>query len=796
MPGVFIDTPPASESRRRAPSQAPFLAVFLASGFAALLYQIVWQRLLAFFAGSDLRSVTIVVSAYMAGLGLGSLAGGHLADRLGVRARFLAFAASELAIAAFGFVSVWLYYDLLSVRLGPRDLSPVLAGGLVFVTLLWPTFFMGLSLPLLARALTASTESAGERIGVLYGWNTVGAAVGSLATVWVFVRSAGFRDTVEWGAFVNLACAGAALLLGPRYWRASADPGTKAAAELASPSRPAPSSRSGLPVWLGLYALSGFLALSLEILWFRLLGVLLRSNAFTFATLLALYLSGVGLGALLGGRVARRASRPDRAFLACQAALTLYAGLSWSALIHGLGRYGFLSRVWTHLGGHDPFPIDVALRALQRVIASGGQVAPHAWDAATNLLVLYVALPSALILPPTLLMGASFAFLQQAAQTDLAFLGRRVGWLQAANIAGATLGAVVTGILLLHWLGSAWTLRLLVVLGGVFLAGWCRAGGQGALRSLSWAAAAAVTVAWLCPTPAALWSKLHGAAPEHLLFAEDGSGLSAMKDEREGPRVRTVVLAHGLSQGELPFGGYHVELGALPVMLHPQPAEVLVIGLGSGNTAFAAAGRPETVRIDCVEIVTSQLPALFRLSRRHGYEGLGALLRDGRMHHVAGDGRAHVMRGGRWDVIEADALRPQSTHAGNLYSFEYFSLLARHLKPGGLAVSWSPTPRTRDTFLKAYPHVAVFGHTLVGSNEPIPFDRAVLRARLSHPFTQRHYRRGGLDIEGILGPALERGPSVYGPGHDRSQLVDLNTDLFPKDEYLGSARARGRAEAR
>jgi spermidine synthase len=781
-----LPEPPA-----RAAGLAPLLAIFFASGFAALLYQMVWQRLLAFFGGADVRSVTVIVSAYMAGLGFGSLAGGHLADRLSVRGRFLSFAASELAIAAFGFGSVWLYYDFLCVRLGPLGLSAALTGVVIFLTLLWPTFFMGMSLPLLARALTGSAARAGERIGVLYGWNTFGAAVGALATVWVLVRASGFRATVEWGAFLNLACAGAALLVGPRYWRAAAreDAPPPVVAEADREGSPG-QARFGLPAWLTVYALSGFIALSLEILWFRLLGVLLRSNAFTFATLLALYLSGVGLGALLGGRRARRVPRPDLAFLALQSAVTLYAGLSLAGLIHGLGRYRILERVWAHLGGHDPFPVDVALRSLQRLVASGGEVAPHAWESATQLLVLYVALPAALILPPTLLMGMSFAFLQQAAQTDLRSLGRRVGWLQAANIAGSTLGAVVTGIALLHWLGSAWTLRLLVVLGGVFLALWVRARGRRLPAAVAAAAAVTGAVAALVPGPEALWSKLHGTVPARILFGEDGSGLSVMKDEVEGEDLHTLVVAHGLSQGELPYGGYHVELGALPVILHPKPEEVLVIGLGSGNTAFATGGRAETVRIDCVEIVTSQLPTLFRLARRHGYDGLEALLVDGRVRHVAGDGRAHVMRGGRWDVIEADALRPQSSYAGNLYSLEYFSLLARHLKPGGLAVSWSPTPRTRDTFLKAFPHVAVFGHTLVGSNEPIPFDVGVLRARIDDPFTRAYYRRGGVDIEAVLGPVLARGPVLYGPQYDRSRLVDLNTDLFPRDEYLASARLR------
>ncbi len=130
-----------------------FQAVFLCSGFAALLYQMIWQRLLTLFGGADVYSVTLIVSAFMAGLGLGSLAGGHVADRLTLRRRLHAFALSELAIAAFGAASVWILYDVLYARLGPVDLPPWATAAVLFGVLLWPTFFMGVSLPLLSRAL-------------------------------------------------------------------------------------------------------------------------------------------------------------------------------------------------------------------------------------------------------------------------------------------------------------------------------------------------------------------------------------------------------------------------------------------------------------------------------------------------------------------------------------------------------------------------------------------------------------------------------------------------------------------
>jgi len=291
-----------------------FLPVFFASGFAALAYQIVWQRLLAFFSGADVFSVTLIVSAFMAGLGLGSLAGGHLADRLSLRGRILAFALAEAAIAAFALGSVALLYDVLYVRLAEKALPLALVGFVLFVVLLWPTFFMGLSLPLLSRALTESAAASARRIGSLYGWNTLGAAMGALLTVFLVVRHYGFAVAIGVGAVLNVACAVAALLA-LRWLRPEAD--VPSALGTTPPPAPQVEGRAGdrfpFGLWLLLYALSGFVALSLEILWFRVLGVIVKSNSFTFAWLLTVYLSGLGLGALLGRAAAARSAIPSQA---------------------------------------------------------------------------------------------------------------------------------------------------------------------------------------------------------------------------------------------------------------------------------------------------------------------------------------------------------------------------------------------------------------------------------------------------------------------------------------------------
>jgi len=539
------------------------------------------------------------------------------------------------------------------------------------------------------------------------------------------------------------------------------------------------------PVWAGLYALCGFVSLSLEVLWFRVLGVVLKSNSFTFAILLALYLTGLGAGALLSSRWSRRSAAPGATFLLLQSGIGLYAGLSL-ALFTWAVRTGPLSFLWRYLGDYEALDLGVALRDM--VLLVTGVATEQTWSVVRLFLIVYVGIPVFLVGIPTLLMGASFTLLQKATQTDASLVGRRVGWLQTSNIVGSTVGTIVTGLVLLQVLGSAITFKVLVAFSAVFLVLWMRlrsgVGAPGArLRSVAAILVVGIVVR-LSPDAARLWPTLHGASPERVIVGEDASGLSVLKDHPR-PEIATSVFVNGLGQSQVPYGGGHTRLGMLPVLLHPSPRSVAIIGLGSGDTVFAAGGRQETERIDCIEIIRPQLDTLRALERRRIYPGLTALLTDPRIQYAFTDGRAFIARGKRaYDVIEADALRPTSAYAGNLYSREYFALIRSRLAAGGLGVTWGPTPRICDTFLSVFPHVLRFGDILIGSDVPIPFDRAAFQSRMDDPFTRATYRRGGIDLEEQLRALLVAGPTAYDAAVVPSSLADLNSDLFPRDEYM------------
>ena len=251
------------------------------------------------------------------------------------------------------------------------------------------------------------------------------------------------------------------------------------------------------------------------------------------------------------------------------------------------------------------------------------------------------------------------------------------------------------------------------------------------------------------------------------------------------------MYANGLGQSHLPFGGVHTVLGALPAMIHRAPVTVAVIGLGSGDTVFAIGGRPETQIIESIEIVEPEIETLRLLDQQRTYPALRMLLQDTRVQHSFTDGRMLIRKGSRrYDLIEADALRPTSAYAGNLYSVEYFELLRDRLTPGGLAVTWVPTPRVLDSFVKVFPHVLLFADMAIGGTMPLSFDRQAIADRLQQPFTREYYQRGDIDIEALLIPYLKRDPRAFGPDFNRDALVDVNRDLFPRDEFAVAYRGR------
>jgi spermidine synthase len=730
---------------------------FLLSGAAALVYQVAWQRILALHSGVGIYSVALIVAAFMAGLGLGSHLGGTWSVRVSPVAALRTFAVVEIAIGLFGAGSPWLYYDWLYARAGWLYTPAWRAGLLHLAGLLVPTTLMGMSLPFLVRGRVRDVPSAGRVIGALYAINLLGAAAGAALTPWVLVRVWGLRGALLVAAAANVAAGLLALLV-------SRDDVEAKEPDPALPPASAERAR-GLAFWALLYALGGFCALSLEIAWFRLLDVALKATAYTFGTLLAVYLLGMAAGTFAGTRLLHHIRHPLAAYLLAQGLLLLWAGAALVALVRLGPETAGLSGLYEYWSAPRPFNL-----------GASGDLA--------GLLRLYVLFPILLYGPPTALMGFSFTLLQRAVHDDPRTSGRKVGLLQAANIAGCVAGSLATGLLLLDRQGLSGTYRLVVALGLVFV-GVGLAVTAGARRVVFAATGAAlVAVILALPGQVDLWLRVHGTADAGSLVDEDATGMAALIPAG----ARFSLWVNGRTNSSLPFGGMHTLLGAVPAVVHAAPVDVAVIGLGSGDTAWAAACRPETRQVTVFELLAPQRRLLARLATSPAAPpDLRAFLGDPRIRHRVADGRnALALEETRYDVIEMDALFPSSPYSGNLYSVEFYEMCARRLRPGGLMCSWSPRPRVAASFRRAFPHVIEMrdASILIGSNDPLPVDVEAWVRRARGEAVGAYL--GENNVRKLVACLETARPAPSGPAPEG----EVNRDLFPRDEF----KTRGEEE--
>jgi predicted membrane-bound spermidine synthase len=367
-------------------------------------------------------------------------------------------------------------------------------------------------------------------------------------------------------------------------------------------------------------------------------------------------------------------------------------------------------------------------------------------------------------------MGVSFPILQRAVHDDPATSGRKVGALQAANIAGCTAGSLLVGLVSLQHLGTPGTLRLLLVLGVVFALVGLRFYG----RSFVVPALLLLALAVAVPGPDRLWRRLHGVAASAplALFDEDATSVVAVTPDERGWKLSV----NGKGNSWMPYGRGHTLLGALPATVHPAPAEVAVVGLGSGDTAWAAAWRPGTRSLTVFEISAPQPRILWRLVGLVDVPDTRHLLQDPRLRIRIEDGRKALETGERlFDLIETDATWPETAGSGNLYSVEFFAAASRRLKPGGVMCTWAPTARVAASFRSVFPHALEEddAEVLIGSLSSIPFTPEVWRARAaaSVGYLGASRTKDVVEALGRLRPA------------DPVPDVAPNRDLFPRDEY-------------
>jgi spermidine synthase len=745
------------------------LGLFFLSGASALVYQVVWSRLFTFVFGGTAAAIGTVLAAYMAGLALGSYVFGRRIDRGGHP--LVVYAILEAGIAVWAIVLPFvldlfdgLYGNLYrSLNPGPLVLSS-LRFTLSFLVLLVPTILMGGTLPVLSRLLVEKRSAIGLKAGLLYGTNTVGAVVGTAAAGFFLIPIFGMR-TATWIAIAfNLLVTLLGLLLAKRIPRpaaedapdaapAVADAGpTKAAARAEtaaaptgpSPLTPTPVRRAALIV----YALSGFSALVYEVAWVKVLSGALGTTTYAFSAMLTTFLLGLSIGALLFARLADR-FHPARLFALTQLGIALLVLL-------GLPLFGNL-----------PVLFIEAFRTWG-----------PSWEAQNFARFLLCAVT---MLPPTILMGGAFPLVARIYADRSGGLGRQVGELYAANTVGAILGSFSAGFILVPTFGRQTSLLIPVAMN--LLAAAFLLAALARVRLLTRGAgiaAVATAAAILVAAPFALkrWDPYLMASGAYVYadsYAQDPDFRKSLRSQRlvhfreESEAILSVWRSeHVLSlrtngKVEASTSGDMLTqqmISHLPLLYHPAPDDVLMIGLASGISMGSVLVHPTVKKADCVEMLGGmrEVSDYFR-------EWNHDCLRDPRTTLIINDGRNHLdIHDTKYDVIISQPSNPWIVGIGSLFTREFFALGASRLKEGGVFCQWVQTYQMsrRDfgsilrTYHEVFPHVTIWMGVpgdviLIGSREPLALPRERLLERLAVPSVAADLRTVGVDSpEGFL----------------------------------------------
>lgn len=764
--------------------------VFVMTGFSALTLQVVWQRVMSLHAGVDLVSFTTVVAAFLGGLGVGSLAGGALADRLGARRSVDAFAVSNIGIGAFAWMSLWVFYDLYRSQAEHLSSTPA-KFAFNFIVLLVPTTLMGLSLPLAAKAVVSRVDESGPLVGRLYAVNTLGAAAGAAVAGWYFLGALGFVTTTRLAGSLNVVAAVLILSLrergpqpsgsSPTQPEPSPPDSTGAAAEPASEE---PNSEESATVfgdrvwpWYLVYGLTGAVALGLEVVFFRVVDTAMRSNSYSFAHVLSLYLLLFGSGAAIASRIVKRVRRPDLWFLWVQFAVGVSALVGLILLVKGIPHTPLADTARDHFASEG--------LAVGFSEVDGGQ--------RSDLWLVLIGLPLLVMAAPVLCMGASFPFVQAMVSDQVNTLGRHTGRLLFANIAGNVLGTLVVGFFMLDRLGTSRTYRalgLFLLVPGVVAA--LSSPRKGRRWGLALASVAAMAVAVLAvPSNQSIYAALHGVPPDLLAMVEDRSCVAGLRQTPTGNRELTVNAS---VQNDYPFDDFHVLIGLTPAVVHPDPERAMALGLGIGATPYGLGLNPKIGDISTVEICGGEI-GLLRGLAEEGKPDVKRLLENPRQRIEVGDGRDFLLRSGKqFDIVVIDTLRSHSAFSGSLYSVEFYELVKSRLAPGGMMAQWEAAPRVANSITEVFPYVmelrvwSYFGSKyLLASDRPITFDRddavAKVRAAASAPDTPESERAQLSRLEDFF---REAEVSCVANGSPRTPVDEsaLNRDLHPRDEYF------------
>jgi spermidine synthase len=635
---------------------AALCTIFFCSGAAALLFETLWFRQAGLLLGNTVWTSVLVTASFMAGLAVGNAFAITRAWRLARPLRF--YARLEVMIAVTGVALVYGLPSLipaLAPLLSALSSGPAIDGFRIvsaFLLLVVPSSAMGATLPVLTRALAAADANFGRVLGRLYGWNTLGAVAGALASEAFLIHDLGVHGTALAAGGLNLFAAAAATVLDRR----------QPVLDVVAPDPATASLNRHATRIVASTFIAGGLLLALEIVWFRFLLLSVVATTVTFAVMLAVVLLGIAIGGLVASVCLSRWPLGHRHASAVALAGGIGVAVTYAAFDHALAPYGD-NLIWAW---PDVFVVSMKL-----------------------------------MLPVCIASGVLFTFLGRALHDELGEETRAAGHLTLANTIGGMLGSIAAGFILLPLVGIERSLMLITLAYGLAAALVPGEAGHGRwMRASMWAVFAVVIALFPSGTMSARymsrvatrWGREGGrvaAAKEGLtetvfIFRRDSLG--------EPLSWRLVTNGMGMSATDYVAHRYMGLFVWWPVAVRPEPHSALLISYGLGTTARALVETPSLKEIDVADVSADVL----RMSGIVWADLRANPLRDPRVRVHVEDGRFFLLTTRtRYDLITAEPPPPKAAGIVNLYSQEYFALMRERLAEGGVVTYWLPVLQFR-----------------------------------------------------------------------------------------------------
>ena len=736
--------------------------LFFFSGLSALIYQVLWLRMLGWVFGVTVYAASAVWATFMGGLAVGSVVSGRLADRIRQPLKWFAAAESLIAVTALATPVMLAALQQAYVAIYPHlPHSPVMLTVarlcIGVVVLIVPTALMGATLPFVLKASIFQRGSLAAQVGVLYGSNAAGAIIGTVVSGLALIPQLGLQRTFWVAAACNLGVALAALALNSRVQQVGTVVADVRTSEATASDDPMPLSSSTLRTILWVFALSGAISMAMEVVWFRVITMIVRPTVYSFAMMLATLLAGIAIGSYaIAPLLARRVSWIG--------VLALLEVLLSVLLVSSFRPLQWLPQATESLGWMSAIMPAYLIHPL-----------------AASLLT---------ILPAAIVMGVAFPIGLRlwTVGGDSAQAATRVGVFYSLNVGGSIVGSLLAGFVMLPWLGSRTTLiasasvTLAAALALVVVSGWKS-------RQRMAVAAAAVAVfgvaAQTMPDP---YDEFIAQRYPQMdpVWKEEGTEATVGVHEFGTPqrRIRMMTINGNHQAGtDGPTTIIHRRIGHLPMLVHPDARRALVIGMGGGATPGAVSIH-DGVDVDVVELAEGVVNAAPWFSSIN-YD----IATRPNVKIRVDDGRNFLLlTRDRFDVVTADVIQPVFAGAGNIYSREYFELVRNVLKDDGLVMQWIPGTEAEfkligRTFLSVFPHTTAWaeGNLFIGSKQPLRLSRENFEGRAF--YTGRRQAMADTGIESF--DALLK-TFVAGPDQLRAYLGDgpLLTDDRPMAEYF------------